>query len=491
MHRAAEVTGGRRRRRRAVRRRSTRPWTTTSAVPAALAALHDVGARGQHSAGRRRLDAALRGALGVGARDARRPRPRPARRRGWAAPPATGAAARRRRRARGRGPRAAARRPAPARTSRPPTRSATAARGRGPRRGHPARPALDPRRRGLMAGNSQRQGRQAHARARKKGATVGSRRPEVARGCAGRGPTPQGRAERTKHAAAKRSATAAPPRRSGAGRRRAPAGRAVVAGGPADGAARAPRSSPAATPWSRRCGPHVPATALYVGRPDRRRRPGQGGRPAGRRGRGCRCSRRRAAELDRMTAGAVHQGLALQVPPYEYAHPDDLLAPGRRDGRRRRCIVALDGVTDPRNLGAVVRSAAAFGAHGVVVPERRAAGMTAAAWKTSAGAAARIPVARATNLTRAAGDVPRGRHGRGRPGRRRHRDAADLEVATDPLVVVVGVRGRRAVPAGGAQPATCWCASRWPAGNESLNAGVAAGIVLYEVARHRAERRRR
>src|SRR6478735_7009428 len=104
-------------------------------------------------------------------------------------------------------------------------------------------------------------------------------------------------------------------------------------------------------------------------------------------------------ELDRMTDRAVHQGLAAKVPPYEYAHPDDLVEAAAASGVPP-LIVALDSVTDPRNLGAVVRSAAGFGAHGVVVPERRAAGMTASAWKTSAGAAARVPVAQTVNLTR-------------------------------------------------------------------------------------------
>ena len=104
-------------------------------------------------------------------------------------------------------------------------------------------------------------------------------------------------------------------------------------------------------------------------------------------------------ELDRMTGGAVHQGLAARLPSYEYAHPDDLLDRAAELGEPP-LIVALDSVTDPRNLGAVVRSAAGFGAHGVVIPERRAAGMTAAAWKTSAGAAARIPVAQTVNLVR-------------------------------------------------------------------------------------------
>jgi 23S rRNA (guanosine2251-2'-O)-methyltransferase len=188
-------------------------------------------------------------------------------------------------------------------------------------------------------------------------------------------------------------------------------------------------------------------------------------------------------ELDRLTGGAVHQGLALQVPPYSYAHPDDL--PGRADGSTHPpLIVALDGVTDPRNLGAVVRSAAAFGACGVVVPERRSAGMTAGAWKASAGAASRVPVARATNLTRqlekyaSAGFVVVGLAADGTV------DAADLEVASGPLVVVVGAEGEglsRLVAR------ACDLLVRIPmaSGTESLNAGVAAGIVLYEVARKR------
>ena len=68
-------------------------------------------------------------------------------------------------------------------------------------------------------------------------------------------------------------------------------------------------------------------------------------------------------ELDRMTGGAVHQGVALRLPAYEYAHPDDLLADALHDESREALIVALDGITDPHNLGAIIRSAAAFGAH--------------------------------------------------------------------------------------------------------------------------------
>jgi 23S rRNA (guanosine2251-2'-O)-methyltransferase len=185
------------------------------------------------------------------------------------------------------------------------------------------------------------------------------------------------------------------------------------------------------------------------------------------------------AELDRLTDGAVHQGIALQVRPYRYAHPDDLLrgtAP---------LIVAVDGITDPRNLGAIVRSAAAFGANGVVVPERRAAGVTAGAWKASAGTLASMPVARATNLTRTlkayqqAGCFVAGLDARGGVA------VGDLEVAAGPLVLVVGSEGKGL---GRLVADTCDMLVTIPMSGraESLNAGVAAGIALYEIARRRA-----
>jgi 23S rRNA (guanosine2251-2'-O)-methyltransferase len=189
-------------------------------------------------------------------------------------------------------------------------------------------------------------------------------------------------------------------------------------------------------------------------------------------------------ELDRMTNGLNHQGLVLQVPPYEYAHPEDLVAAAHEEDEDP-LIVALDGVTDPRNLGAVVRSVSAFGGHGVVVPERRAAGMTAGAWKTSAGTAARTPVARATNLTRAleaykkAGIVVVGLAADGEV------ELDELEALGGPVAVVVGSEGKGLSRLVGE---TCDFRVRipMPGGAESLNAGVAAGIVLYEAARRRA-----
>jgi 23S rRNA (guanosine2251-2'-O)-methyltransferase len=191
-----------------------------------------------------------------------------------------------------------------------------------------------------------------------------------------------------------------------------------------------------------------------------------------------------ATQLDRFTGGALHQGIALQVRPYDYAHPDDLLARAAETGQPP-LIAALDGVTDPRNLGAVARSAAAFGAHGVVVPSRRGAGVTAGAWKASAGALARLPVARAANLARTlasyqeAGLFVAGLDAAG------DTEIRDLDLATSPLVVVIGSEGKglsRIV----AQ--SCDVLVRIPiaARTESLNAGVAAGIALYEIAAIRA-----
>jgi 23S rRNA (guanosine2251-2'-O)-methyltransferase len=189
------------------------------------------------------------------------------------------------------------------------------------------------------------------------------------------------------------------------------------------------------------------------------------------------------AELDRLTGGAIHQGLALRVRPYAYAHPDDLLQAGS-DAGEQPLIVALDGVTDPRNLGAVVRSVAAFGGHGVLVPVRRSAGVTAGAWKASAGALSRVPVAQAPNLVRTlaayqdAGLFVAGLDADGGD------DIADLQLAAEPLVLVVGSEGKglsRLVMQ------RCDVVVRIPvSGVGSLNAGVAAGIAMYQVARLRA-----
>ncbi|HEX3960674.1 MAG TPA: 23S rRNA (guanosine(2251)-2'-O)-methyltransferase RlmB [Trebonia sp.] len=187
-------------------------------------------------------------------------------------------------------------------------------------------------------------------------------------------------------------------------------------------------------------------------------------------------------ELDRLTGNAVHQGVALRIRPYEYAHPEDLLA--RRPGQAA-LVVALDGVTDPRNLGAIVRSAAAFGAAGVLVPGRRSAHVTAGAWKASAGALSRLPVAQCSNLTRTIeaykgkGLFVAGLDAEGSV------DVHEMTIADGPMVLVVGSEGRglsRIV----ASACDMLVSIPMSSGMESLNAGIAASIALYEIATVRA-----
>ncbi|WP_326597554.1 23S rRNA (guanosine(2251)-2'-O)-methyltransferase RlmB [Streptomyces sp. NBC_01803] len=326
-----------------------------------------------------------------------------------------------------------------------------------------------------MPGNSARPNRRT---SQKKGPQIGSG-GQSRRALKGKGPTPP--AEMRK-GHAKQRAAAAKARKEQSGR----GGRA--GGGAGRGAGRGGRSASelvvGRNPVVEALRAGVPARTLYVQQfLDTDERVTEAIKLAMERG-DVHLVEAPRGELDRITTGLNHQGLALQIPPYEYAHPDDLAADAAEAGEDP-LIVALDGVTDPRNLGAVVRSAAAFGAHGVVVPERRAAGMTAGAWKTSAGTAAHTPVARATNLTRAlqsyqkAGITVVGLAADG------ERDLAELETLAGPVVVVIGSEGKGLSRLVGE---TCDVRVRipMPGGAESLNAGVAAGIVLYEAARRRS-----
>ncbi|MEU2059547.1 23S rRNA (guanosine(2251)-2'-O)-methyltransferase RlmB [Streptomyces sp. NPDC013455] len=304
----------------------------------------------------------------------------------------------------------------------------------------------------------------------KKGAQVGSG-GKRRRGLEGKGPTPpaemrKGHAkQRAAAAKARRSLGGRPQQRRGGGKS---ASELVVGRNPVVEALRG----------------GVPASTLYVQQfIDNDERVREALQLAAERG-GINLMEAPRPELDRMTNGLNHQGLVLQVPPYEYAHPEDLLDAAADEGEDP-LVVALDGVTDPRNLGAVVRSVCAFGGHGVVVPERRSAGMTAGAWKTSAGTAARTPVARATNLTRTlesykkAGVTVVGLAADGEV------ELGDLEALRGPVAIVVGSEGKGLSRLVGE---TCDFRVRipMPGGAESLNAGVAAGIVLYEAARRRS-----
>ncbi|MDP9459322.1 MAG: 23S rRNA (guanosine(2251)-2'-O)-methyltransferase RlmB [Actinomycetota bacterium] len=316
-----------------------------------------------------------------------------------------------------------------------------------------------------MAGNSQRRGRTTGAG--KKTATAGTG-GKGRRALAGRGATPPAEA-RPGHPAQRKAAAEA--------RQRADRARARAR------SEEAPELLLGRNPVVEALRAQIPANALYVvtgdtvrGATDERiaeaiTLAADRGLPLLEVGKG---------EFDRMAAGALHQGIGLQVPPYDYAHPEDLLDVARDSGRPP-LLVALDGVTDPRNLGAVVRSAAAFDAHGVVVPQRRAVGMTASAWRTSAGAAARLRVARAVNLPRVlAGYQDAGLQtvGLAADG---DIDLHEYDGFADPVALVVGAEGTglsRLVRE------RCDVVVRIPIDRdtESLNVSVAAGIALYAAA---------
>ena len=325
-------------------------------------------------------------------------------------------------------------------------------------------------------------GRAAKAGSHRKGAAVGSG-GQGKKKLEGRKPTPPAEA-RTKHPAARKAAAQA--RRAASGGANPASGTSAVdrgAGprGPRRAGPDAPETVVGRNPVVEALRARVPATALYVAigiDADERVTEAVALAGAGR----LALMEVSRAELDRMTGKALHQGLALQVPPYTYLHPDDLLE--RALATTAPLLVALDGVTDPRNLGAVVRSAAAFGAQGVLVPERRSAGMTAAAWRTSAGAAARMPVARCTNLARTLKQYREA--GMFAVGLAADGDVSldDLQLATEPLILVVGSEGDglgRLV----AQSCDLTLSIPMADGNESLNAGIAAAVTLAEVARVR------
>ena len=333
-------------------------------------------------------------------------------------------------------------------------------------------------------------GRGAKAGSHRKGAAIGSG-GQGKQKLEGRKPTPPGELRkghpkaRKAAAAAKRAAPAAGPQRTTAARS---SGAATSTRLPkASGVARratpdAPETVAGRNPVVESLRAKVPAMALYVAPGnDNDERMTEALAIAGKAG--ISILEMSRAQMDKMTGGIVHQGIALQVPPYSYEHPDDLLSRALASASPP-LIVALDGVTDPRNLGAVVRSAAAFGAQGVLIPERRSAGMTAAAWRTSAGAAARLPVARCTNLARTltaykeAGLFTVGLAADGAVS------LDDLEVATSPLVIVIGSEG---AGLGRLVEQTCDLTVSIPMSGltESLNAGIAAAVTLAEVARVR------
>ena len=187
-------------------------------------------------------------------------------------------------------------------------------------------------------------------------------------------------------------------------------------------------------------------------------------------------------KLDAMSRTHAHQGVIAQAAVREYASVDDILAAAREKGEPP-LILVCDELSDPHNLGAVIRTADAAGAHGVIIPKRRSAGLTAVVGKTSAGAVAHVPVARVPNLTallkelKEAGIWVFGTAANGTTSLYE----ADLK---GPAAIVIGSEGSgmsRLVAE------TCDFTVSIPMFGKinSLNASAAAAVLLYEAVRQR------
>lgn len=314
-----------------------------------------------------------------------------------------------------------------------------------------------------MPGNSQRRGA---VRADRPPRTVGSG-GQRRRGLAGKGPTPPAE-ERVGHPAARRASRTT-------------------------GVTRRPR--PAASDDALHIGGHhAVSEALQAGVPCRALYVLAGGALDGRlrdvlsraEERGCPVHPEGRATLDALCPGQVHQGVVLVVPPFEYRALAEVLPVAGQS--TATLFIALDGITDPHNLGAIARSAAAFGADALLVPGRRSAQVTPGAWKASAGALARLPVVRVPNLTgavRRLGSVgvfscallTRG----GTP-----LATIDRDLLRAPLILVVG---SESTGVSRLVASTCDTTLSIPVSSrvESLNASVAAGIALQWIAHARGE----
>lgn len=187
-------------------------------------------------------------------------------------------------------------------------------------------------------------------------------------------------------------------------------------------------------------------------------------------------------ELDSLATGVAHQGVVALAHEFPYLELDDLVA-AIPDGESA-LLVALDGITDPHNLGAIARTIEAVGGHGLIVPSRRAAGVTPAGEKAAAGALAHLPVVQVTNLTRALKSL--GEHDIWTVGLDARGDVPinACRLLSEPLALVVGSEGAglsRLVAE------TCDQRVRLPVRGSitSLNAAVATGVALYTARFHR------
>jgi len=316
------------------------------------------------------------------------------------------------------------------------------------------------RERKIMAGNSKPRGA---VRGSKKGPTGGTGGKNKRR-LEGKGPTPKAE-DRPYHAAAKRKKTAEKSAaRTRTGRSEKPKGEIVSGRNAVLEALRA----------------QVPATELIVARSiDVDDRVAESLQLA----LNLQLSIREVHRAEVEGISPNSQGIILAIKPYQYSSFQEIT----ERASHPMLIMALDGVTDPRNLGAIIRSSAAFGVAGVVMTERRAAAMTASAWRASAGAAARLPVAQVTNMARTIEDAKKlGCFVIGLDGESEE-TLSGMKVAEENLMVVVGSEGKglsRLVR----EKCDLVVSIPMRATTESLNASVATSIALFWVDEQRRKK---
>ena len=193
------------------------------------------------------------------------------------------------------------------------------------------------------------------------------------------------------------------------------------------------------------------------------------------------------AQVDRDAGTREHQGVVAFVAAQAAVSLDELLAGGKDSSAASGLLVLLDGVEDPQNFGAIIRTALAAGAGGVVIPERRAVGLTDAAVRASAGAAAHMPVARVVNLPRAMGEIKEAGYWLVGLDERAEKHCTEIDL-TGPIALVLGGEGKGLHTL--VKERCDFLASLPTTGPvRSLNVSVAAGVALFEVVRQRAAKR--
>lgn len=189
------------------------------------------------------------------------------------------------------------------------------------------------------------------------------------------------------------------------------------------------------------------------------------------------------SQLDRLAESKDHQGVVAVVASRSVATLEDILTAANKSPTHQGLIVLLDGVEDPHNLGAIIRTALAAGAHGVVIPERRAAGLTDTVARSSAGALAHLPVAKVTNLVRTMEELKEAGYWIVGLDEDAQKNYTDVDY-NSPIAIVMGGEGK------GLHELTrkrCDFVVSLPTTGpvKSLNVSVAAGIVLFEARRQR------